>query len=412
MRSVLLALAGTLAFAGSGLSAAGPRPLYGPTDGPITAFAQDGSLFSWFAPGTGTCNTVHVVSLTGVEETLPKTRTRNVTCRWAMGGPAPQLAISAGNGAALWTLHERATTEFDYVVGASAQQPAERRFSEIAHTKAGAGQWLGGIAGNGKTLVYSVAGVAYVNQLACLEGGSCAQRVRGGGIHRVVGRRNVVVHGTGPALQVAAAAGRIAYVPAVTVDAAGQPQASPSRPIEVRNARSGSLVARAKPGGTPVALALSAHVLAVLMHSGAAFRIAWFDALDGRAPRQRPRRQARRPAARGERPARRLSRRESRACGRRRHRHDQPNREDAGEADRALARRQPARLGRERRRPRHDQGDLPPRPRLTLRLDRVQLDDLDAGGQPGRLARVETAGAELEHRRPGTADGRPQSIVG
>ena len=282
MRSVLLALAGTLAFAGSGLSAAGPRPLYGPTDGPITAFAQDGSLFSWFAPGTGTCNTVHVVSLTGVEETLPKTRTRNVTCRWAMGGPAPQLAISAGNGAALWTLHERATTEFDYVVGASAQQPAERRFSEIAHTKAGAGQWLGGIAGNGKTLVYSVAGVAYVNQLACLEGGSCAQRVRGGGIHRVVGRRNVVVHGTGPALQVAAAAGRIAYVPAVTVDAAGQPQASPSRPIEVRNARSGSLVARAKPGGTPVALALSAHVLAVLMHSGAAFRIAWFDALDGR----------------------------------------------------------------------------------------------------------------------------------
>jgi hypothetical protein len=281
VRFVLPALACLLAVASPGFAASTPLALYGPADGAITAFAQDGSLLAFLTHGGRSCNAVHVVSLSGVEAMLPKPGTSNVTCRWDMEGPAPQLAIAAGSGAALWTLHESASTEFDYVVGASAQRPTERRFSEIAHSKQGAGLWLGGIAGEGKTLVYSVAGVAYADQLACLAGGSCAQRVRGGGIDRVVGRRIVTVRGTGPAIQLATAAGRIAYVPAVAV-VGGAPAPSPSQPIEVRNAKTGALVARALPGGTPVALALSPHVLAVLVRAGSALSVVWFDATSGR----------------------------------------------------------------------------------------------------------------------------------
>lgn len=279
MRIVFLALAGVLSLLGSGSPKPVSQVLYGPIDGPITAFAQNGSLLGWFAPGVRSCNTVHVLSLNGVEATLP-TGTSNVTCRWDMVGPAPQIAIASGSASTLWTLHERATTEFDYVVGASVQEPTERRFSEIAHSKAGAGLWLGGIAGDGTTLVYSVAGVSYVNQIACLSGGSCAEKVSGGGVHLVVGRKDPLIPNTGPALQVAAAAGRIAYVPAVTV-VNGVPEASPTRPIEIRDAETGSLVATALPGGTPVSLALSANVLAVLVRTADGLQIAWFDAGHG-----------------------------------------------------------------------------------------------------------------------------------
>ena len=51
---------------------------------------------------------------------------------------------------ALWTLREKqATLPFDYVLGAGAgTDTRERRFQEVAHTRTGAGLWLGGIAGN------------------------------------------------------------------------------------------------------------------------------------------------------------------------------------------------------------------------------------------------------------------------
>lgn len=276
----LLAVTGLLSLVGAG--SPGPRPaLLWTSSKPITAFAQDGQLLSWFTPGVRHCNTVHVLSLGGVKASLPKENAGTVTCRWDTSGSAPLLAVAARTGAALWTLHEAATTEFDYVVGATVRDPSERRFSQIAHTTAGAGLWIGGLAGAGSTLVYSMATVAYVDQLGCLAGGSCAEQIHGGGIHRIVGRRNPLVPHTGPALEVATAAGRIAYVPAVTVDRAGSPQPSPARALLVRTAKTGALVCRARPGGTPLALALSPHVLAALVANHGRKRIVWFDALHG-----------------------------------------------------------------------------------------------------------------------------------
>jgi hypothetical protein len=278
----LLVVAGILALAGSGSSGSGGvQTLYTSKTGPIAAFAQDGSLIAWFAPEKGSCNQVHLLSLAGVEVSLPKAGTNNVTCRWDVGGGQLRLAVASGAGAALWTLHQRASIELDYVVGADVRQPEERRFYQLAHTHAGAGLWLGGIAGSGTTLVYSVTRVSYVNQVACLSGGSCARLVRGGGVHRIEGRRNPLIPGTGPALAVATAAGRIAYIRAGAVAPNGTPEAQAGAPVEVRTASDGVLVTHVTPQGTPVALALTPHVLVLLEHVGKSAQVAWFDALHG-----------------------------------------------------------------------------------------------------------------------------------
>lgn len=283
MRSVrtLLAAAGILSAIASGPSGPGAQTLYRNPSGPITAFAQDGSLLAWFSPGTHRCNAVHVVSLTGARATLPKLSSSNVTCRWNAAAGPTQLAVASGAGAALWTLHELGQVALDYVVGADVAQPRERRFSQVAHTSGGAGLWLGGIAGDGSTLVYAVTDVAYVDRVACLSGGPCELRIVGGAVHRIVGRSDAVVPGAGPAVAVAAAAGRIAFVPARALGAHGLPLPSPNAPVEVRDARTGSFVADVQPQGTPVGLALAPHVLALLERDGPTTRVAWYSPLDG-----------------------------------------------------------------------------------------------------------------------------------
>jgi len=278
---ILLAALGVLSVLGTGSPNPAAQTIYRSESGPITAFAVDGNLLAWFTPGAHSCNTVHVLSLTGVKVTLPKPGTRNVTCRWSLGDRPVDLAIAEKSGGALWTLPEEAQVDLDYVVGADAAQPRERRFDQVAHTRAGAGLWLGGMAGSGSTLVYAVTTVAYVDQVACLSGGSCRLKIAGGTIHRVVGRRSSVVHDTGPAVAVAAAAGRIAYIPARGVGPQGLPLPNRSAPIRVRSARTGALLARVAPRGLPLGLALAPHVLALLVRNGKRTSIAWYAPVRG-----------------------------------------------------------------------------------------------------------------------------------
>lgn len=285
---VLLAVAAGLLSIGAPASGRGDvQTLYRDPDAPITAFAQDGSVVAWFSPRTDECNSVDVLSLGGVRLTLPKPGTNNVTCRWDVGDSPVQLALASSNGgvAALWTLHERthgAPVDLDYVLGATAKTPLERRFYEVAHNRSGAGLWLGGIAGDGDTLVYSVTEVAYVNQVACLSGGSCRLKIKGGAVHRVVGRRDPSVPHTGPALELTAAGGMIAYVPAAGLDAQGRPAALAGRSVQVRTVADGHLVSQVETQGLPLALALSTKVLAVLKRSGSRTTIAWFDPASGK----------------------------------------------------------------------------------------------------------------------------------
>ncbi|HET7571513.1 MAG TPA: hypothetical protein VFJ77_02455 [Gaiellaceae bacterium] len=280
---VLLAVAGLLSLAGSGSSGPGAQTLYRSTTGPISAFAQDGQLLAWYAPGTRRCNAVHVLSLRGgVSLTLPKPGSSNVTCRWSMGREPVALAIAARQGSTLWTLHQDSSVDLDYVVGADVRVQKERRFYQLGHTRAGAGLWFGALAGDGATLVYSRVVVAYRNQAACLSGGSCARRIAGGSVRRIVGRRDVAVPRTGPALQIAASDGRIAYVRATSVTTGGRPVANATRPLEIRVAANGKLVSRPRPDGVPVAIALAPHVLAVLARSHGRLHLSWYDVASGR----------------------------------------------------------------------------------------------------------------------------------
>lgn len=287
MRLVLAAALGLLSLAASGSPADGVQTLYRSETGPITAFAQNGSAVAWFAPGRGRCNAVHVLSLSGVsvKVTLPAPGTSNVTCRWDVGDGPVRLALadSSGDVSALWILHEHGPVDFDYVVGADAHEPLERRFYQLAHTRRGAGLWLGGIAGDGQTLVYSVATVAYVDQLSCLSGGSCRLRLLGGGIRRVVGRSNPLLPGTGAALDVAVGGGRLAYIPAAGVGKDGRPVASASKPVEVRDATTGALVSQIRPRGVPLGLALSPTLVAVLARRAGHLSLTWYDPGDGAA---------------------------------------------------------------------------------------------------------------------------------
>ena len=201
------------------------------------------------------------------------------------------LASNEGSPAALWTLHESASQalRFDYVLGATLANENERRFEQVAHAKHGAGLWLGGVAGNDGSLVYSVVKVAYHDQVACLStpksAHACELEVTGGGVYRVVGRKPPApVKGGGPAVALAVSGGDVAYVPAAsTATADGRPLASADIPVEIRNVATGSLVASVTPSGTPIAVALSPDVLALLGRTDTGgVVLSWYDTATGK----------------------------------------------------------------------------------------------------------------------------------
>ena len=292
-------LVGSLALAASFVHAAGHpgqvQTLYTtPAHQRIDAFAQDDGLVAWFTPGRAkACNAVWVWELGSVKQQLPAQGSayHNVTCTWQVPPTSPvELAVASNGGspALMWTLHESASqaVKFDYVLGATVADPRERRFQEVAHASNGAGLWLGGLAADQGTLVYSVAQVQYKDQVACLSTptapGACDFEVTGGGIYRVVGRKQpTLVHGAPPAVEVAASGNDVAYVAASDADASGRPLASPDAPVEVRDARTGTLVASVTPPGTPLAIGLSGSVLALLSRSSGGVALNWYDVHTG-----------------------------------------------------------------------------------------------------------------------------------
>jgi len=257
----------------------------------IQAFAQDGQLLAWFEPGTKVrpCNLVWVWQLGHAKETLPAqgSRYHNVTCQWDVPAASPVgLAIAGNLGApeVLWTLRESAShvVKFDYVVGATIKDPRERRFQQVAHTRHGAGLWLGGLAGSGTTLVYSVVDVRYHDQVACLSSPksahACDLDVAGGGIYRIVGRRPPApVKNAGPAVGLAVSGDDVAYLaPASAALKDGRPLTSADVPIVIRNAGTGVPVASIAPDGTPLAIGLSDTVLAVLGSTPDGLVLSWY----------------------------------------------------------------------------------------------------------------------------------------
>lgn len=248
--------------------------------GPVAAVAQDGRLLAWLDAGGNGCNTIRVLGARGVTMRAPQPAVGSMTCHWDIGDGTPRLAVAAGASAVLWTLHNGGETSSDFVMAADLGGP-ELRVDRLAHTSDGTGLWLGGIAGGGTILAYSVADVEYVNKLGCLSGSSpCKRKIAGGAIHLVTEGEQQILPGSRPALELAAAKGRIAYVQAAAAPS-GPPVASARLPLEVVSATDGTPVCSVQPQGVPLALALSPDVLAVLTRSGKRDRVSWYDAESG-----------------------------------------------------------------------------------------------------------------------------------
>jgi hypothetical protein len=271
-----------ISLAHTSLSGAAPQTLYTRTGGPIAAFAQDGAQIAWFAPSVRPCNTVHVRSLTnGLQAVLPlQGAARNVTCSWDVGTTPVSLALAGTD--VVWTLRERTPLPFDYVLGAGVapRERRERRLQELAHTKSGSGLWLGGVSGDGTTLVYGATSVDYVDEAGCLAGtGPCTMAIAGGGVYRVAGSDPPkLLPGTDKtgAVAVAASSGAVAYVPAGAVGKQGRPLPVADLPVEIVDALSGTSIAHVRPQGVPLALALTPHHLATLERTPIGLRIAWY----------------------------------------------------------------------------------------------------------------------------------------
>jgi hypothetical protein len=277
----LLATAGLLVLAGS--AAAGSptvHTLRKSSTGPIEAVAQDGNAAAWFTfGGTHGCDAIHVLSPGKPDRMLPQPSPNSTTCNWDLTDGLSQLAFAGHMSTALWTLHESGPAPFDYVMAAPIGG-TERQVDRLAHASDGTGKWLGGVAGSGKTLAYSWDDVEYVDKIACLSGGSCRRRIAAGGIVIVTRTGDAPLPNAAPALQLAAAAGRIAYVPATRVPA-NRPGASTNGFVYVVDGTTGIAIAQASVAGVPAAIALSSHVLAVLTQRGPRDRISWFSAADG-----------------------------------------------------------------------------------------------------------------------------------
>jgi hypothetical protein len=287
---VLLASTGLGLLVLAGSAAAGQpsaHTLRKSATGPIEAVAQDGNLAAWFTFSNpqGPCDEVHVLSPGRRDRSLPQPSSGSMTCGWNLEDGQPQLAIAGRMSTAIWTLHEGGPAPFDNVLAASIGGP-ERQLHRFAHATDGTGDWLGGVTGAGRTLAYSWLDVEYVDKLACLSGGSCQKKIADGGIRIVSRTTDTPLPGAAPALGLAAAAGRIAYIPA-TIVKANHPSASNNTSVSVVDGASGDLVSQASVRGIPVAIALSPQVLAVLSQSGGGRargphdRISWFSAIDG-----------------------------------------------------------------------------------------------------------------------------------
>lgn len=286
MRSLVVAVAALAAVLAEPAAATqSPQTLWAPPNTLIAAFAQDGQNIAWVGSHPTGCNTVHLQSLQfGVGYDLPS-GSAQVTCHFVWSKrEAVELALAGGH--ALWSLPQESPLALDYLLGAGVlpSERAERRFLEVTHNARGVGQWLGGVAGSGDTLAYAVTSVDWDDEAGCLAGtGPCTLTKSGGGVYVVRGRLPQKVPDTPAAVEVATAAGEIAYVPTGRLEQNGRPRPTADVPIAIVDAGSGQQVANVVPQGVPLAIAMSAHVLATLERTPIGLRLAWYDATTGRA---------------------------------------------------------------------------------------------------------------------------------
>ncbi|MEK6275187.1 MAG: hypothetical protein AABM30_07585 [Actinomycetota bacterium] len=230
----------------------------------LSAFAQDHGQVAWWSGGR--CPAVHIRTVaTGAETRIPQGR----KCALADfdGYPALSSFVFAG-GRALWSVHTHGNSDYQQPQMASISdrliRPAGYEIANDGDTDFN-GEFLGGMAGDGATLVYVTYGVSH-EESNYYVGGYSTTRVDGGKAVNVPGA---------PGAFAVAVSGRLAVLlPPTGVDDDHDPFSEDSTPVEVRDVQTGELVERIKHSGRAYgSIALTQQFVALLVQDGASTRL-------------------------------------------------------------------------------------------------------------------------------------------
>lgn len=269
MRQAILtaAVALTALLPGAAVSASGAQPkTLVLANGPIAAFAQDGDRVAWASvePGKACPWLVRVRVLTARKQDALNTRAGR-TCKSETGFELdhPTYLALAGERA-LWTLKDIGNNTYVQLMTGALSAKPDVQLEELVFSNAfGDGSHLGGIAGDGSTLVYGTVRASIQGPPDCDWNGTCQTVVSGGGVKRVAGGAAVQVPQAPPPAALAASGRRIALLAAGV--AGPQISPAPSRKVEVRDVIGGRLIGAFLAGGAPEALALSPAFVALLV---------------------------------------------------------------------------------------------------------------------------------------------------
>lgn len=218
--------------------------------GPIYAFAQDAATLAWIGPR-------YLVHVRGVAAK----RGAVVGDARQEGGPVKIVSrpLALAGTRAVWTSYNGGNT-LEVHVHAGSPTRTESEIYELGYMPGPAdGGWLGGVAGDGSTLVFGEI------QQRCDVEWNC-RRIDVTGAVRRADAAATDVEGLPAPFLLAASSGRIALVPAKTprfFPDIGPPRVAEYAPVQVYDL-GGHLISNVVPDGTPRSVALAWPRLAVL----------------------------------------------------------------------------------------------------------------------------------------------------
>jgi hypothetical protein len=262
LAAVVLALA--TAGAASSQGRAGPATLV-TAKGPIAAFAQDGGQLAWASIDPGpACPWKLRIRLLAAHKQKAVNTGGGPTCASDTGfDPSHSTWLALAGTRALWTLYASGNNSYVDLVTAS-YTSGDIQLQELVFSNGlGDGDHLGGLAGDGSTLVYGVVHLGVSGPPDCDVDGTCTLVVSSGQVKRVVGNHAVAVPGAQPPLMLAASGGSIAEVVAESASS-GEPAAGSPATVVVLKAATGASVGSFSTATIPREIALAPKVVAVL----------------------------------------------------------------------------------------------------------------------------------------------------
>lgn len=240
---------------------------------PIWSFAQDDDVFAWETGGRwDTRSTIAVRTAHGG---------RPVTVSQPDGGDGPYVleVFGLSGQRVVWGGFVDCCNNGYGVFETAAPGSKPKELRELYLDFWAWGEYPTGAAGDGRTLVYSLATIEKL--------GGNRWAVTDGGVWRVVRSKSLRVPGTPPTAFLAAARGMLALVPADRRRFPGdhfdaEVRAASGARVEIRDAATGALRASFVPKGRVSALGMDAQTVAVIVRSGKEARVEWYSAQSGK----------------------------------------------------------------------------------------------------------------------------------